>query len=231
MDAQFSLLRLCLASLLLGTFGCSDAFRSVDEAYATGSLTVTDGDGVQVAIVSEELTNGAEDYNQVMCATPSLLRSDIPLLTLTGGPRRDLELSVRMVGASIDASDIASTPPALIGAISYQGRELEASEDNPCSFELASYREEGSLSLRMHCPFRDVDSGETFVLAGDVGLHDCFRDRELIVNAGSVIEGFENLIAGPENQTLRELTALGAAPTGWAVLGVMFFAGGHGGYY
>lgn len=228
MDAYVHVCRVCIVAMFV-VGGCGDIYRSVDDARVTGSLTVTDAMGTALTIVDEELTNGAEDYNQVMCATPSLLRNEVPILTLTGGPRRDLELVLRSVGDPIDASDVASNPPRIVGAISYQARNLEAVGDEPCRFELTSYREGGSGAASMHCAFRDTDTDERFVLSGEVGFHDCFRDRELVFSAGSFAEGLSNLMSGPENEGLRELTTVGVAVP--VLVGAVFFSGGHGGFH
>ena len=215
----------CLLSGSLA--GCNvDVYRSVEDARLTGSLRVEAEGGGSVQILDGELSNGAMEQNQVMCATPSLLREGLPLVVMVAGPNLDLELSVEMVGDQIDADEVQEGTPRLIGAISYQGRNLAGFEEQPCSFTLGSYDEGGASNIRMNCSFRDTDTEERFTLIGDVSMHDCFRDRELIFEAESPIEGLFNAATGPDNELLRGLTTVGIIVP--VVVGAVFFVGGHG---
>lgn len=221
-------LRFSLCVCFLG--GCSvDLYRSVDDAYVTGALQVEADGGDAVQIVDLELANGALEQNQIMCATPSLLREDLPLLVLLAGPNLDLELSVQMIGDSVDADDIVENTPRLIGAISYQGRRLEGFQDRPCSFDLISYDEGGAGTIRMDCAFRDIDTDERFTLNGDITMEGCFRDRELVFSSDNPIDGLVNAAAGPDNALLRDLSTIGIyVPAAAVLVGAVFFVGGHG---
>lgn len=220
-------LRLTLCLCLLG--GCNvDLYRTVEDARLTGSLQVEAESGDVVQILDGELANGALDQNQLMCATPSLLREGVPLLVLLAGPDLDLELSVHLAsGSSVDADEADDgRSRRLFGAISYQGRNLEGFREQPCSFRLTSYDEGGAGAIRMDCSFRDADTGERFTLNGDVEMQGCFRDRELIFESEDPIDGIFNAASGPDNELLRALTSVGIlAPV---LVGAVFFVGGHG---